>query len=147
MKHGWVFSLLSGVTHGACVCCDSAVNAPSVRLAEQWESGAEHCSAAWAWLDADRSTVSRQNGRDDRQPETRAATVACSRWVGSEESLEYSSPVVIAEPRTAVGDPDDGLGVGRGDADRRLRARGGVQSDVGQQIVDHLAKPVAVATN
>jgi hypothetical protein len=68
---------------------------PSVRLAEQGKAGSEDRSTTWAWLDADRATMCRQDRNHDRQPEAGAAAVASPRWVGAVEPLEHSGSVVV----------------------------------------------------
>src|SRR4029078_5961396 len=80
---------------------------PSVRRAEQGKAGPEDRSTAWARLDAHRATMRRQDRNHDRQPAARASAVAGPRWVGAVEPLEHSGSVVVAEPWSAVGDPDD----------------------------------------
>ncbi len=90
-------------------------------------------------VELDCAVVGGDDRFDDRHPEPGAAGLTRSRGVGPVEALEHAGSFVRIHAGTVVAHRDDGLVAVGAEVDGRLRAGGGVRSNVGEQVVDHLA--------
>ncbi len=85
------------------------------------------------------------HGRDDRETEPRAAARTRPRRVGSVEALERVRDLLRIDPRAGVRDLERGDPVPAAQVDAHGRSVRRVRANVGEQIVDDLPQPVAVA--